>query len=209
MLRNRLACLCSALSLLAVANSAHAYDLSRQYPEDSEKTERGFVQLQGALWLPVVGSYSTFHLTSLDFGAEVGFRFLSLRGQHNFYAVGGLGFSAQKLNADEVLSTAHRDTTLILGYAGVRYIPSVVCTSDGSGCLFFELRLGLVYENAEKGSGHAGPDGELTLLPGIGYRWRLGSVFQLGARADISYTAEGGSHDFGWATVGAFIGFGW
>jgi hypothetical protein len=208
MLRIKLACLSSVCALLIVASSAHAYDLSRQYPADSEKTERGFVNLQAALWLPALGSFSTYHQPSLDFGAEVGFRFLSLRGQHNFYVVGGLGLSPQKLDPDQV-GTLHRDSTMLLGYAGVRYIPSVVCTGDGSGCLFFELRLGLAFESAEDDSGHRGPNGDLTLLPGVGYRFRLGDVFQLGARADISYTAESGSRELGWVTLGAFLGFGW
>lgn len=208
-LRLRFLGLCGALALLMTANSAHAYDLSRQYPaDDSEKIERGFVHLQGALWLPAFGTFNEYHQTSLDFGGEFGFRFLSLRGQHNLFIVGGLSLSLQKLDPD-VVPAPDNNTSLIVGYAGVRYIPTAVCTYDGAGCLFFEVRVGLAYESADDKSSHTGPRGDVTVLPGIGYRYSLGGVFQLGARADISYTAESGSHNLGWVTVGAFVGFGW
>jgi hypothetical protein len=208
MLRLKLAGLFTALVLLGSVDSVRAYDLSRQDSDDSDKTERGFVELQGALWLPAFGTFETYHQMSFDFGGEVGFRFLSLRGQHNFYAVAGLSFSPQKLDPKEV-PAAHSNTDLWLGYGGVRYIPSVICTSDGAGCLFFELRLGLAFEHADSASGHKGPKGDVTVLPGIGYRYRLGELFQLGARADVSYTAESGDHQLGWATLGAFVGLGW
>lgn len=196
--------LCGALALLAFASSAHAYDLSRAYPAE-EKTERGFVHFQGALWAPAFGSFSTYHQLSLDFGVEVGFRVLSLRGEHNFYVVVGGEFSPQTLDPDATGGTY--DTNLVLGYAGVRYIPSALCTYGGTGCLFFELRFGLTFEEAEDGSGHDGPSGDFTVLPGVGYRFRFGA-FQLGVRADASFTHEY-EETLGWVALGGFLGFGW
>lgn len=201
--RQSLRALFGAIALLAFTSSAHAYDLSRAYPAE-EKVERGFVHAQGALWVPALGSFSDFHQLSLDFGLEVGFRFLSLRGEHNFFFVAGGEFSPQKLDPDFV--GGDYDTNLMLFYAGVRYIPSALCTYDGTGCLFFELRLGFTFENAERGSRHEGPDGEVTLLPGIGYRFRFGA-FQFGVRADLSITDEY-EETLGWFALGGFIGVG-
>ena len=197
-------CALSWFGCACFASAAHAYDLSRQDPSPTEKTERGFINLQGWLWTPAFGSFSGNHQLSVDLGGEVGFRVLSLR-DHNLYVVGGLTFSPQKLK----LAPPDNSTSLLLGYGGVRYIPGMLCTSDGVGCLFAELRLALAFESAEDSSGHSGPHGEWTLLPGVGYRLRLGGVFQLGARADIAYTSDGYRRQFGWIEVGGFAGFGW
>jgi len=208
MSRTKLACFWAALSAcIALSSSAHAYDLSRASWVDTDKVERGFVVAGAGLWVPAFGSFHTYHQTSFDYGVEAGFRFASIQGQHHLYVVAGLSYSPQLLDPT-YYGYDNRSTSLLVGYAGIRYIPDATCTPDGMGCLFFELRLGLVFESADDRSGHAGPKGDPVFLPGIGYRFRFGRSFQVGVRADISYTEEY-DYDLGWLEFGAFLGFGW
>jgi hypothetical protein len=206
-----LAYLLGALAVLTVSSTAtpaHAYDLSRFSASDSgDQVERGFVVVGAALWVPAFGSFATYHQLSLDYGLEAGFRVASIRGQHNLYIVAGFSYSPQLLDP-EYTPEDFRSTSLLVVYGGLRYVPAATCTPDGTGCMFVELRLGLDFESAEPRAAHRGPKGDLVFLPGIGYRFRLGSSFQLGVRADISYTQEY-TYDLGWVTLGAFAGFGW
>jgi hypothetical protein len=187
--------------------NAHAYDLSRAYETDADVTERGFVVGSVGLWIPGFGSFHDYHQTSLDYGAEFGIRIASIRGTHNILAVGGFSLSPQLLDPTFVRED-RRDTLMFLGYVGVRYQPGMLCFGDGMGCPFVELRFGAVFEASEDGSGHEGPDGTFTVLPGVGYRLRFGSSFQLGARADLSITEEY-ERDLGWFSLTTFLGFGW
>jgi hypothetical protein len=198
-----------ACALGVFTQEAEAYDLSRAYGSEADEIERGFVVGSVGLWVPGFGSFHDYHQVSLEFGGEFGIRFASIQGDHNLYVVGGLTYSPQLLDPTYVDDYDHRGTQLILGYAGVRYLPGTLCYGDGLGCLFFELRLGFLYESADDRSGHYGPDGVFTVLPGIGYRWRFGSSLQIGVRADLSYTEEDYSRDLGWLSLTSFLGFGW
>lgn len=194
---------------MGAANAAHAYDLSRAYESNADEVERGFVVGSVALWVPEIGSYEYYHQTSLDYGVEFGFRFASIQSAHNLYVVGGFNFSPQYLDAAAARDDAHRASDLILGYGGVRYMTGFLCFGDGLGCPFFELRLGLVFESVDDQAGHDGPWATFTALPGVGYRFSFGRVFQTGARLDIAYTEESGRRDFGWVSFTGFAGLGW
>jgi hypothetical protein len=194
---------CSVL-VLSVATQAHAYDLSRAYAEEDD-VERGFVVAMGGLWFPGFGSFEEYHQLSLDFAGEFGIRFASIRG-HNIFFVAGFSFSPQQLDPNAVRD--HRSTNLLLAWGGLRYVPAMLCIADGLGCPFVELRLGAVFETADERNGHDGPKGELTVLPGIGYRFRFGGAFQVGARADIAFSDEG-AYSLSWLAIAGFIGFGW
>jgi hypothetical protein len=193
----------------ATASSARAYDLSRAYESAAPEAERGFVVGSVGLWIPGLGSFQDYHQLSLEYAGELGIRILSIRGEHNVYVVGGFNLSPQKLDSEWVRDASRRSTTMLLGYAGVRYLPSALCIGDGLGCPFVELRFGLLFENADERAHPNAPNAELTVLPGIGYRFSVGQVFQLGARADLSWTEEDYSRELGWLSVTGFIGFGW
>jgi hypothetical protein len=195
-------------SSLAFANSARAYDLSRFSPSDDDPVERGFVVASAALWVPAFGSYGYYHQVSFDYGLEAGFRFASVEGDHNLFFVAGFSYSPQLLDP-AAIGPGDRSTSLLVAYGGIRYVPTATCTPDGTGCMFVELRLGLAFESAAASSGHRGPKGDLNFMPGIGYRFRIGSSFQAGVRADISYGEEYYDYDLGWLTLGGFAGFGW
>lgn len=198
-----------ALGLAVVCNDARAYDLSRAYETNADITERGFVVGNLGLWIPGAGSFKEFHQLSLDLGGEVGFRFASIRGDHNLYVVGGFNVSPQKLDPYYTLG-ASRDTLMMLGYVGVRYLPALLCVGDGLGCPFVELRFGFLWEDTDADLiEHYGPDGTFTVLPGVGYRFRFGGSFQVGARADFSFTEDYDDYDLGWLNLTTFIGFGW
>lgn len=190
---------------MSSVGSAHAYDLSRQYVP-GENVERGFVVAMGGLWFPGFGSFERYHQLSLDFGGEFGFRFASIR-DHNIFFVAGFSFSPQLL--DEREFRTDRETNLLLAWAGLRYVPGMVCIAGGLGCPFVELRFGAVFESAADRRGHNGPKGEFTFLPGIGYRFRFGSSFQLGARADLAVSNEYNTRSLSWLALMGFIGFGW
>lgn len=190
-------------------SSARAYDLSRSYESNADEVERGFVVGSAALWMPEVGDWSEYHQLSLDFGAEFGFRFASIRGAHNLYFVGGLNLSPQLLDPDAVRDPDDRATNVIFAFGGVRYINGNLCFGDGMGCPFIEIRLGFVFESAAADSGHDGPNGAVTFVPGVGYRFSFGRVFQLGGRLDVSYSEENNSHGLGWLTLTGFAGVGW
>jgi hypothetical protein len=66
-----------------------------------------------------------------------------------------------------------------------------------------------VFESAAADSGHEGPNGAFTVVPGVGYRFSFGRVFQLGGRLDFSYSEENRVHDLGWLTLTGFAGVGW
>ena len=125
------------------------------------------------------------------------------------YVVGGFNLSPQKLDREWVRDESRRSTTLLLGYAGARYVPCALCVDDGLGCPFIALRVGLLFENADERAHPNAPSAELTVLPGIGYRFSFGGVFQLGARADLSWTEEDYSQELGWLSVTGFLGVGW
>jgi hypothetical protein len=197
-----------AWTAMASASDAHAYDLSRAYTSAAPEVERGFVVGSVGLWIPGLGSFHDYHQLSLDYAGEFGIRILSIRGQHNVYVVGGFNLSPQKLDPEWVRDKDRRSTTMFLGYAGVRYLPSMLCIGDGLGCPFIELRFGISFENADERA-HDGQDPEWTVLPGIGYRFSFGNVFQLGARVDVAWSEEEYSRDLGWLTVTGFLGIGW
>ena len=193
----------------SIGSTAHAYDLSRAYESTADEVERGFVVGSVALWMPEIGEWSQFHQLSLDYGGELGFRFASIQGAHNLYFVAGLSFSPQKLDPDAVSRNADRAASVAFGFGGIRYMTGYLCFGDGLGCPFVELRLGFVFESDKARSGHQGPQGAFTVLPGIGYRFSFGRAFQLGGRFDFSYTEENDVHDLGWLTMTAFAGVGW
>lgn len=207
MLRLRAAVLAMAACCLW-ANHAAAYDLSRAY-DDSDRVERGFVVAHGGLWFPAFGTFNEYHQLSLQFAGEFGFRVASIRGEHNIFIVTGMMFSPQKLDPDAVDDRRHRNSLLFLGWVGARYVPGFLCLEDGLGCPFAELRVGAVWEAADDRSGHDGPSGDFTFLPGVGYRFRFGSSFQIGARADIAISGEDDLTTLGWVSLDAFLGFGW
>lgn len=194
---------------LGLARSAHAYDLSRSYESTADEVERGFVVASAALWMPEIGNWGEYHQLSLDYGGELGFRVASIQGAHNLYIVAGFNFSPQLLDRDAVPRRSEREASVIFGFGGVRYISGYLCFGDGLGCPFVELRLGLVFESNEAGSGHEGPNGAFTLVPGVGYRFSFARAFQLGGRLDFSYSEESGVHDLGWFSATAFAGVGW
>jgi hypothetical protein len=194
---------------LSATHSAQAYDLSRSYESNADEVERGFVVGSVALWMPEIGNWSDYHQLSLDFGGEFGFRFASIKGAHNIYFVGGLNISPQMLDPDYVGLRGERSTTVVFGYGGLRYLPGLLCFGDGLGCPFIELRLGLVFESAAAESGHDGPSGAFTVVPGVGYRFSFGRVFQLGARLDFSYSEENDVSGLGWFSATGFAGIGW
>jgi hypothetical protein len=189
--------------------SARAYDLSRSYQSTADEVERGFVVGSIGLWNPEIGNWSDYHQLSLDFGAEFGIRFASIQSAHNLYFVGGLNVSPQMLDPDIARRGSDRATNVIFGYGGIRYMTGYLCFGDGVGCPFIELRLGLVFEANAAESGHAGPDGEFTIAPGIGYRFALGRVFQVGGRLDFSHSEESGVRGLGWLSLAGFAGIGW
>ena len=197
-----------AYGAMVQTKRAHAYDLSRAYESGADEIERGFVVGSAGLWVPAYGSFGEYHQLSLEFGGEVGFRFASIRGDHNLYVVGGLTFSPQDLDPYAVSDRSHRATNLIYGFAGIRYLPGLLCFGDGFGCPFVELRFGLLFESADERSGHEGPQAAFTILPGVGYRFRFGSTFQVGGRFDFSFSEEY-SRDLGWVSLNGFAGFGW
>lgn len=194
---------------LFASGSAHAYDLSRSYDSNADEVERGFVVGSAGLWMPEIGEWSQYHQLSMDFGGEFGFRFASIKSAHNLYFVGGFNFSPQLLDPEVVRNRDERATNVIFAFGGVRYMTGFLCFGDGMGCPFIELRLGLVFESAAEGSGHEGPSGAFTLVPGVGYRFSFGRVFQLGGRLDFSHSEENGVRDLGWLTVTGFAGVGW
>jgi hypothetical protein len=202
-------CLATLCVCLIGTSSARAYDLSRSYESTADEVERGFVVGSIALWNPELGTFSDFHQLSLDFGAEFGIRFLSIKSAHNLYFVAGLNFSPQLLDPNAVRSRDDRASNVIFGYGGIRYMTGYLCFGDGLGCPFIELRLGLVFETSSAGSGHHAPDGEFTLAPGVGYRFSFGRVFQVGGRLDFSHSREGDVSGFGWLTATGFAGIGW
>jgi hypothetical protein len=193
---------------LTCAGSVRAYDLSRAYDSDAAEVENGFVVGSVGLWVPGFGRFHDFHTLSLEYAGEVGIRFASIRG-HNLYGVGGFNFSPQKLSRDEVPDASRRSTKMLLGYAGVRYLPGPLCFGDGLGCPFVELRFGLLFEDADAHVHPDAPSAQFTVLPGFGYRFAFGRVFQLGARLDFSWAEEDHSRDLGWLTVTGFLGIGW
>lgn len=200
---------CAIGLCFSLSGSAHAYDLSRSYESTADEVERGFVVGSVALWMPEIGEWQYFHQLSLDFGGEFGFRFASIKGAHNLYFVAGLNFSPQQLDPDAVPRSADRAANVVFAFGGIRYMPGMLCFGDGFGCPFIELRLGLVFESDDARSGHDGPNGAFTVVPGIGYRFSFGRVFQLGGRLDFSYSEENSVHDFGWFSATAFAGVGW
>lgn len=194
---------------IAGAGHARAYDLSRAYETDAAEAENGFAVVSVGLWVPGVGAFQDFHTRSLEFAGEVGFRFASIRG-HNLYGVAGFNFSPQKLDPDEVRDASRRKTRMYLGYGGVRYLPGPLCIGDGLGCPFAELRLGLLFEDADERVHANAPSGELTVLPGVGYRFAFGRLVQLGARFDFSWSGEADSRAaLGWLSLTGFFGIGW
>jgi len=197
-----------ALSSIALS-SAHAYDLSRSYDSNADEVERGFVVGSVALWMPEIGDWSDYHQLSLDFGGEFGFRFASIKSTHNLYFVGGFNLSPQMLDPEAVRDPDDRATNVVFAFGGIRYLNGYLCFGDGMGCPFIELRLGLVFESAAADSGHEGPDGAFTVVPGVGYRFSFGRVFQLGGRLDFSYTEENSVSGLGWLTATGFAGVGW
>jgi len=194
---------------LIITGSARAYDLSRSYASTADEVESGFVVGSIGLWNPEIGTWSDAHQLSLDFGAEFGIRVASIQSAHNLYLVGGLNISPQMLDPIEVRRNSDRATNVIYGFGGVRYMTGYLCFGDGLGCPFIELRLGLVFEANAAESGHTGPDGELTITPGIGYRFSLGRVFQVGGRLDFSHSEDRGVRGLGWLTLAGFAGIGW
>lgn len=198
-----------ALGLWLMSSHAHAYDLSR-YDSYADEVERGFVVGMAGLWIPGAGSFDTFHQLSLDFGGEVGFRFASIRGDHNLYVVGGFGFSPQTLRPT-FRDGGTVDTNMVLGFVGVRYLPGMLCFNEGMGCPFVELRFGLLWENTADDDfiDHYAPSGVFTVLPGVGYRFRFGRSFQVGARVDFSVTEDYDTYELGWLNLSTFVGFGW
>jgi hypothetical protein len=199
----KLAAATSLLFVLQLATTtAHAYDLSRQDSRsDDDKVERGFVDIQAGLWLPGWETFSDNHDTSLQLGGEVGVKVLSASDQHLFI-VGGFTFSPQTLPPH----LYERDADMILAFVGVRYVPGTLCSERGIGCLFVELGLGLTWETADAEPGHDPPKSELTFTAGIGYRVRLGRVFNLGARIDLAYLEENYDSQIGWIAPTAFLG---
>jgi hypothetical protein len=190
-----------ALQLFA-SSSAHAYDLSRQdSPSGDDKVERGFVDVQGGLWLPGWDTFNDNHDTSFQLGAEFGVKVFAAN-DHHFFVVGGATFSPQTLAPH----LSERDADMILAFVGVRYIPGALCAARGVGCLFIELGLGLTWETVDEEFGHTPPDGELTFTAGVGYRFRLGRFFTLGARIDLAYLEESYESQIGWITPTAFLG---
>lgn len=196
------------VACLSHASSAHAYDLSRAYESEAAEVERGFVVGSVGLWFPGLGSFQEYHQLSLDYAGEFGIRIASIRGQHNIFVVGGFNVSPQKLDPDAVRDDSRRSTTMILGYAGLRYVPGMLCIGDGLGCPFVELRFGLSFESSDSRE-HEGPKADFTLMPGVGYRFSFGNVVQLGVRADLSVTQEYDTEDLGWLSLTGFVGVGW
>jgi hypothetical protein len=187
---------------------AHAYDLSRAYETDAAEVENGFAVGSVGLWVPGFGAFHDFHTRSPEFAGEVGFRFLSIRG-HNFYGVAGFNFSPQKLDADEVRDPGRRKARMYLGYGGVRYLPGPLCIGDGLGCPFAEVRIGLLYEDADERVHPTAPSAEVSVLPGVGYRFAFGRIVQLGARFDFSWSGEDDARELGWLSLTGFFGIGW
>jgi len=204
---------CITLAIIAlcscVTRSAQAYDLSRSYESSADEVERGFAVVSAALWLPEIGNWSEYHQLSLDYGGELGFRIASIQGAHDLYIVAGFNFSPQLLDPEAVSRRSDRAASVIFGFGGIRYMSGYLCFGGGLGCPFVELRLGLVFESDEAGSGHEGPNGAFTLVPGVGYRFSFAGAFQLGGRLDFSYSEENGVHDLGWFSATAFAGVGW
>lgn len=199
-----------ALGLCSIAtSSARAYDLSRVYESRADEVERGFVTGSVGLWYPEIGNWADYHQLSLDFGAEVGFRFASIQRAHNLYFVGGLNISPQKLDVEYVRRNSDRAADVFFGYGGIRYMTGHLCIGDGLGCPFIELRMGLVFEANAAESGHDGPSAAFTVAPGVGYRFSFANVFQLGGRLDFSYSEESGVNGLGWLSLAGFAGVGW
>lgn len=194
-------CACFVSQHLA-ATTAHAYDLSRQEPgRDDWRIERGFVDLQAGLWIPGWESFGDNHDVSAQLGGEVGFRIFSASDQHLFL-VGGLTVSPQTLPRWLV----QRDDNVYLAFIGIRWMPGTICSMRGVGCLFVELGLGVAWESVEPEPGHDPPDGEIAFTAGLGYRFRLGRVLNVGARIDFTYLEEDYESSIGWLTPTAFIG---
>jgi hypothetical protein len=193
--------------MLAGTEVARAYDLSRQDIGQGVDIERGFVTGQISLWLPGDGPFYDYHQTSLDFGAEFGFRVASVHG-HNFFVVAGMTISPQKLDPRYV-DPDYANSVIWVGFAGVRYIPAMLCIGDGVGCPFAELRFGLMFEHDDGDSEYDGPTVDFAVQPGIGYRFRFGEAVQVGARMDVSFIEDEDTEYLGWVTFGAFAGFSW
>lgn len=186
----------TVLALCSMAESALAYDLSRT---DSGDDTSFFIDAQAGLWIPGPDTFSNNHNLSPVFGGELGFRVLSSKGHQLFVVFGGT-FSPQALE-DHL---REEETSLIVGFGGVRYIPGMWCS--GAGCPFFEVALGLTWETAEDEPGHGAPKSEITLLGGVGYRFDLGPNLHAGVRIDLGYLEEASSSQLGWFTPAGFIG---
>lgn len=201
MMRRMMVCvLPMALGLCSLAGTALAYDLSRQDASASDGASF-FIDAQAGLWIPGPDTFNTNHNLSPVFGAELGFQVLSSRG-HQLYVVFGGTFSPQSL-AEHLIE---EDTSIIVGFGGVRYIPGMWCSNDGSSCPFIELALGLTWETAEDEGGHGAPQGEITLLGGIGYQFNLGEHLHAGVRIDLGYLEEASTSQLGWFIPAGFLG---
>ena len=118
------------------------------------------------------------------------------------FIVGGATFSPQTLEPHLL----QRDANMILVFAGVRYVPGTLCSPRGIGCLFVELGFGLTWETVHGELGHDPPDGAFTFTAGVGYRFRLGRFFNVGARIDLAYLEESYESQVGWITPTGFVG---
>lgn len=194
--------ICSAFVVcVSGANRASAYDLSRQDPGPS--VEAGFIYGNATLWLPGFGTFESAHQMSLDVGGEFGWRFVKIRGgEHNVYFVAGLDVSPQTLDP-EYFRGEHYGSLLFWPSFGLRY--QGLCIADGLGCPFLELRLGFAVESDDH---HSGPSGDVTVFPGIGYRFKFGPLL-LGARADVAFSEESRRRSLSWVTLSGLVGIGW
>lgn len=198
----------AALTFFCILLSSAAFDSSVAGAEDladfvqaRDPLELVFVDVQAAAWLPGPVTFMDNHRVSLHAGAELGARVLYVR-DHALYVIGAFTFSPQQLRAH----LQEKETSMYTGYAGVRYVPGMICAAEGMGCPFAELGLGLAWETAEPEPGHQGPAGDVLLMASLGYRLRLAGHFTLGARVDLAYLDEAHDSQIGWLTPGVFAG---
>lgn len=164
--------------------------------------EQFFVDGQASLWLPGFWTFDHNHTVSLQAGVEVGSQLLHLW-RHHLYLVGGLLISPQTLEQHRGGDAA----TFVTPWIGLRYIHDSLCTSDGSGCMFFELGTGLAFEiTGDDDDVHHPPNGAVTALSGLGYRARLGEHTHLGARIDFAYLDDTWTSELAWITPTLFGG---